>query len=186
MEHEFHSGQDTLSEDNNPQKPGAIGNRPLTYSELIELKITARYLKQDLSALYGFMETLNLNQNGEIMTEKSCRTCGDNTCMVTKSNASCWKPGTPQYHVSKLRVQRQWLKHILEQQYGKEELIWMEEGSIPYYLRIYPYKMPESFGGKWGYKVEFFSVCCKGSNHFGNISTMMDWLGYMFGIVSVP
>lgn len=88
-------------------------------------------------------------------------------------------------HVSKLRVSRAWLRFILKEQYGKQELIWVDNG-IPKYLRISPYKMPESFGGKWAFKVEFFSVCCKGSNFFGNISTMTNWLKDMFGIVSVP
>lgn len=67
-----------------------------------------------------------------------------------------------------------------------QELIWVNKDNIAYYLRIEPHQMPEAFGGKMGYKVTFFSVCCRGSNFFGNISTMMHWLGYMFGVVSVP
>lgn len=89
-------------------------------------------------------------------------------------------------HTSKLRISRAWLKHIRECEYGMQELIWVNKEGIAYYLRVFPYKMPEAFGGKWAFKVEFFSVCCKGSNFFGNISTMAYWLNYMFGIVSVP
>lgn len=88
-------------------------------------------------------------------------------------------------HVSKLRVPRSWLRHILEEHYGMYELIWVKD-FIPMYLRIEPHKMPDAFGGKWGFKVSFFSVCCRGTNFFGNISSMMHWLGYMFGVVSVP
>ena len=90
-------------------------------------------------------------------------------------------------HVSeKLRVSRAWLRFILERGYGMQELIWINDLNIAYYLRIEPYQFPEAFGGKMGYKVSFFSVCCRGTQYFGGISAMAFWLGYMFGIVSVP
>lgn len=89
-------------------------------------------------------------------------------------------------HVSKRRVSRTRLNFIKEAGYGMQELIWVERESIPYYLRIEPHDFPVEFGGKRGFKITFFSVCCRGTMFFGNISSMMQWLGYMFGIVSVP
>jgi hypothetical protein len=88
--------------------------------------------------------------------------------------------------ISPLSVSRTWLRYIRESGIGKHEMIFIRDSCIPYYLRIEPYKMSDAFGGKVGYKVEFYSVCCLGTNFFGNISSMMHWLNYMFRIVSVP
>jgi hypothetical protein len=89
-------------------------------------------------------------------------------------------------HTSDLRISRARLKHIRECEYGMQELIWVNDCNIAYYLRIVPRTMPEAFGGEVAYEVTFFSICCRGSNYFGDISSMMYWLNYMFGIVSVP
>ena len=87
---------------------------------------------------------------------------------------------------SELRLSRAGLKYILEAQYGMRELIWVNKTNIAYYLRVESHLMPAAFGGKWGFKASFFSTGCRGTNYFGNISTLMHWLWYMFGVVSVP
>ena len=61
--------QDTLVE--NEEKPGAIPNRPLRYSELVEMKIYAQNLNEMLSAMAGFLETFNLaDDDGEFEDPK--------------------------------------------------------------------------------------------------------------------
>lgn len=60
------SEQDTIILDDD--RPGKIPNRPLTYSELVELKLHVRDTLSHLSALKGFLETYDIVDTFEDQT----------------------------------------------------------------------------------------------------------------------
>lgn len=56
-----HNNQDTLIDPEEDGSSGKIPRRPLTYSELVELKIHTGYCHTNLSGVCGFLETLDIS-----------------------------------------------------------------------------------------------------------------------------
>jgi hypothetical protein len=54
----------------NEEKPGAVPNRPLRQSELVELKILARTAKEGLSTFYRGLQTWNLAEQFDSTDER--------------------------------------------------------------------------------------------------------------------